>query len=50
MFILSVSAQSAAKESNLSDKTTLSVYHLMRRGIAEELARDDLILKGEITG
>jgi transposase len=48
LFILSVSAQSAAKESNLSYKTTLSAYNLMRRVIAEELARDDLILKGEI--
>jgi transposase len=48
LFELSVSAKNASKELNLSYKTTLNGFNLLRQVIAEELAKYDEILKGEI--
>ena len=48
LFELSVSARKASVEMNMSYKTTLKAFDLMRKAIAEELSKCDEILKGEI--
>jgi transposase len=48
LFELSISAKNASTELNLSYKTTLKGFNLLRQVIAEELAKYDEILKGEI--
>jgi transposase len=48
LFELSVSARKASVEMNMSYKTTLKSFDLLRKAIAEELAKSDEILKGEI--
>ncbi len=48
LFELSVSAKNASRELHLSYKTTLNGFNLLRQVIAEELAKYDEILKGEI--
>lgn len=48
LFELSISAKTASKELKLSYKTTLKGFNLLRQVIAEELAKYDEILKGEI--
>jgi len=48
LFELSVSARKASVEMNMSYKTTLKAFDLLRKAIAEELSKSDDILKGEI--
>ncbi len=48
LFELSISAKNASSELNLSYETTLKGFNLLRQVIAEELAKYDEILKGEI--
>jgi transposase len=48
LFELSVSARKASVEMNMSYKTTLKAFDLLRRAIAEELSKFDEIMKGEI--
>jgi transposase len=48
LFELSVSARKASVELNLSYKTTLKAFDLLRKSIVEELSKCDKILKGEI--
>jgi transposase len=48
LFELSISARKASVEMNLSYKTTLKAFDLLRKAIAEELSKCDEILKGEI--
>ena len=48
LFELSVSARKASVEMNMSYKTTLKSFDLLRQAIAEELSKSDEILKGEI--
>lgn len=48
LFELSTSARKAAQEVDLSYKTTLRAYDILRRVLVEELARTDEILKGEL--
>jgi transposase len=48
LFELSVSARKASVEMNMSYKTTLKGFDLLRKAIAEELSKSDEILKGEI--
>jgi transposase len=48
LFELSVSTRKAAKDTSLSYKTSLKAYDLIRRVLAEDLARADDFLKGEL--
>jgi len=48
LFELSASARKATQEVHLSYKTTLNAYDILRRVLAEELARTDDVLKGEL--
>ena len=48
LFELSVSARKASVEMNMSYKTTLKAFNILRKAIAEELSKCDDILKGEI--
>ncbi len=48
LFELSVSARKASVEMNMSYKTTLKAFDILREAIAEELSKCDDILKGEI--
>jgi len=48
LFELSTSARKAAREVNVSYKTALKAFDAMRRVIVNELAKNDLVLKGEI--
>jgi transposase len=48
LFELSISVKNAFEELNLSYKTTLKGFILLRQFIAKELAKYDEILKGEI--
>jgi transposase len=48
LFELSVSARKASVEMNMSYKTTLKAFDLLRKAIDEELSRCDEVLKGEI--
>jgi transposase len=48
IFELSVSARKASVEMDMSYKTTLKAFDLLRRAIAEELSKFDEIMKGEI--
>ena len=48
LFELSVSARKASVEMNMSYKTTLKAFDILRKAIAEELSKCDDILKGEI--
>jgi len=48
LFELSVSARKASVETNMSYKTTLKAFDLLREAITEELSKGDEILKGEI--
>jgi transposase len=48
LFELSVSARKASVEMNMSYKTTLKAFDILRKSIVEELSKRDEILKGEI--
>lgn len=48
LFDLSISARRAVKEVNVSYKTILKAYDIIRHAIVQELAKDDEILKGEV--
>lgn len=48
LFELSISAKNASRELDLSYKTALNGFNLIRKAIVEELANFDNILKGEI--
>ena len=48
LFELSVSARKASVEMNMSYKTTLKAFDILRKAIAEGLSKCDDILKGEI--
>ena len=48
LFELSISARKASVEMNMSYKTTLKAFDLLRKAIAGELSKCDEILNGEI--
>jgi len=48
LFELSVSAKKAAEQLGVSYNTALRAFDVVRRAIVNELARDDIVLKGEI--
>ena len=48
LFELEVSARKACSQVDISYPTTLKAFELFRRSIASHLAREDILLKGEI--
>jgi len=48
LFELSLCARKAAKDVDLSYKTTLKSFDILRRVLVEDLARSDALLKGEL--
>jgi len=48
LFELSVSAKKVAEQLGVSYNTALRAFDVVRRAIVNELARDDIVLKGEI--
>jgi len=48
LFELSISAKKAAEQLGVSYNTALRAFDVIRRAIVNELAREDIVLKGEI--
>jgi len=48
LFELSVSARKVAEQLGVSYNTALRAFDVVRRAIVNELAQDDIVLKGEI--